>query len=135
MKHEWHQKVAGYFEYVLNAVMIVIGVVIFGFLLRELLNLAQMLWMTDIAGHFTELAEEILVVFLFFEFLSLVREYFIKDAHISTGNFLYIGVTALIRAMLVYHDQTDKTLMLAAAIFLLVVAQAIYRCFRPKMDN
>ncbi|MFZ2966647.1 MAG: phosphate-starvation-inducible E, partial [Leuconostoc falkenbergense] len=69
MKHEWHQKVAGYFEYVLNAVMIVIGVVIFGFLLRELLNLAQMLWMTDIAGHFTELAEEILVVFLFFEFL------------------------------------------------------------------
>lgn len=132
MKHEWHQKVAGYFEYVLNIMMILIGIVIFVFLIREIWNLAQMLSIKDISGHFTELAEQILIVFLFFEFLGLGREYFVKDAHISTDNFLYIGVTAIVRAMLVYHDETYKTLMLAASIFLLISAQAIYRYFRPK---
>lgn len=66
MKHEWHQKVAGYYEYVLNIMMILIGIVIFGFLIREIWNLAQMLSIKNISGHFTELAEQILIVFLFF---------------------------------------------------------------------
>ncbi len=64
--------------------------------------------------------------------MSLVREYFIKDAHISMESFLYIGVTALIRAILVYHDQTMKTLLLALSIGILVVALTVYRYFREK---
>lgn len=130
MRHEWHQKIANYFEYVLNIVMICIGFVIFGFLLREIYNLAHLLiTINDMRAHFNEITEATLAVFLFFEFMSLVREYFIKDAHISMESFLYIGVTALIRAILVYHDQTTKTLLLAISICLLVVALTIYRFF------
>ncbi|AFS40611.1 MULTISPECIES: phosphate-starvation-inducible protein PsiE [Leuconostoc gelidum group] len=133
MRHEWHQKVANCFEYVLNIVMICIGFVIFGFLLREIYNLAHLLiTINDMRAHFNEITEATLAVFLFFEFMSLVREYFIKDAHISMESFLYIGVTALIRAILVYHDQTAKTLLLAISISLLVVALTIYRFFREK---
>ncbi|MCT8389663.1 phosphate-starvation-inducible E [Leuconostoc holzapfelii] len=133
MKHEWHQKVANYFEYVLNVLMIVIGVVIFGFLLREIYNLAYLLLsVNDMRAHFGQITDATLAVFLFFEFMSLVREYFIKDAHISMESFLYIGVTALIRAILVYHDQTMKTLLLALSIGILVVALTIYRYFREK---
>lgn len=133
MKHEWHQKVANYFEYVLNVLMIMIGVVIFGFLLREIYNLAYLLLsVNDMRAHFGQITDATLAVFLFFEFMSLVREYFIKDAHISMESFLYIGVTALIRAILVYHDQTMKTLLLALSIGILVVALTIYRYFREK---
>lgn len=133
MKHEWHQKVANYFEYVLNSLMIIIGVVIFGFLLREIYNLAHLLLkVEDMRSHFNQITDATLAVFLFFEFMSLVREYFIKDAHISMESFLYIGVTALIRAILVYHDQTMKTLLLALSIGILVVALTVYRYFREK---
>ncbi|MEX0380548.1 phosphate-starvation-inducible protein PsiE [Leuconostoc sp. MS02] len=133
MRHEWHQKVASSFEYVLNVVMILIGFVIFGFLLREIYNLAHLLiTIDDMRANFNEITEATLAVFLFFEFMSLVREYFIKDAHISMESFLYIGVTALIRAILVYHDQTTKTLLLAMSIALLVIALTIYRFFREK---
>ncbi|ADG39839.1 MULTISPECIES: phosphate-starvation-inducible protein PsiE [Leuconostoc] len=136
MRHEWHQKVANYFEYILNVFMISIGFVIFGFLLREIYNLAYLLLtIDDLRAHFNEITEATLAVFLFFEFMSLVREYFIKDAHISMESFLYIGVTALIRAILVYHDQTYKTLLLAISIFLLVIALTIYRFFREKTKN
>ncbi|MGX7052131.1 phosphate-starvation-inducible protein PsiE [Leuconostoc palmae] len=133
MKHELHQRIANYFEYVLNIVIVIIGIVIFGFLLREIYHLANLLiTVDDMRTHFTEITESTLAVFLFFEFMSLVREYFIKDAHISMESFLYIGVTALIRAILVYHDQTMKTLLLAASIFLLVIALTFYRFFREK---
>ncbi len=67
--------------------------------------------------------------------MSLVREYFVKDAHISMESFLYIGVTALIRAILVYHDQTNKTLLLAIAIFFLVMALTFYRYFRSLIKT
>lgn len=133
MKHEWHQKVANYFEYVLNVVIIVIGVVIFGFLLRSIYHLLHLLLIVnDMRADFNEITESTLAVFLFFEFMSLIREYFIKDAHISMESFLYIGVTALIRAILVYHDQTMRTLLLALSIFLLVIALTFYRFFREK---
>ncbi|KAA8371020.1 phosphate-starvation-inducible E [Leuconostoc carnosum] len=133
MKHEWHQKVANYFEYILNILIILIGIVLFGFLLREVYNLAHLLLtVNDVRDHFTEITESTLAVFLFFEFVSLVREYFVKDAHISMESFLYIGITALIRAILVYHDQTNKTVLLSTAILILVVALTTYRFLSAK---
>ena len=75
MKHEWHQKVANYFEYVLNVVIIVIGVVIFGFLLRSIYHLLHLLLtVNDMRADFNEITESTLAVFLFFEFMSLIRE-------------------------------------------------------------
>lgn len=135
MKHEWHQRVAHYIEYVLNVAILIIGIIIFGFLIREIISLAQLLTVANIRTHFTEITEVTLAVFLFFEFMSLVREYFVKDAHISMESFLYIGVTALIRAILIYHDQTNKTLLLAIAIFFLVMALTFYRYFRSLIKT
>ena len=71
MKHEWHQKVANYFEYVLNSLMIIIGVVIFGFLLREIYNLAHLLLtVEDMRSHFNQITDATLAVFLFLDMMS-----------------------------------------------------------------
>ncbi|AOT56052.1 phosphate-starvation-inducible PsiE family protein [Weissella soli] len=130
MSDRQHEKVAKIFEFALNIVMVLIGILIFVTLLRELWTFGMEIFDPNTKITSYEIAEMVLSVFLFFELVDVVRMYFVKDSHVSLENFLYIGVTAIVRMMLVYHDNTSETLLLAVAVFVMVAALVIYRTMR-----
>lgn len=130
MNNRQHAKVAKIFELALDIVMVLIGVLIFVTLLRELWTFGIEIFnpYTKVTSY--KIAEMVLSIFLFFELVDVVRMYFVKDSHVSLENFLYIGVTAIVRMMLVYHDSTRETLLSAIAVFVMVAALVGYRTMR-----
>ncbi|MBJ7688978.1 phosphate starvation protein [Weissella confusa] len=119
---------------ILDLAMLVLGIVMIGFFLKELWELVTMLMHVDLATDFFGVAERILETFLFFEFVVLTREYFIQD-RISLQNFMYIGITALLRNLLVYHADTIGILIQAAAIAILILVLVVYRWSRRYLAD
>ena len=119
---------------ILDLAMLVLGIVMIGFFMKELWELVTMLMHVDLATDFFGVAERILETFLFFEFVVLTREYFIQD-RISLQNFMYIGITALLRNLLVYHADTIGILIQAAAIAILILVLVVYRWSRRYLAD
>lgn len=119
---------------ILDLAMLVLGTVMIGFFVKELWELVTMLMHVDLATDFFGVAERILETFLFFEFVVLTREYFIQD-RISLQNFMYIGITALLRNLLVYHADTIGILIQAAAIAILILVLVVYRWSRRYLAD
>ncbi|MFG6622763.1 phosphate-starvation-inducible PsiE family protein [Weissella confusa] len=119
---------------ILDLAMLVLGIVMIGFFVKELWELVAMLMHVDLATDFFGVAERILETFLFFEFVVLTREYFIQD-RISLQNFMYIGITALLRNLLVYHADTIGILIQAAAIAILILVLVVYRWSRRYLAD
>lgn len=119
---------------ILDLAMLVLGIVMIGFFVKELWELVTMLMHVDLATDFFDVAERILETFLFFEFVVLTREYFIQD-RISLQNFMYIGITALLRNLLVYHADTIGILIQAAAIAILILVLVVYRWSRRYLAD
>ena len=119
---------------ILDLAMLVLGIVMIGFFVKELWELVTMLMHVDLATDFFGVAERILETFLFFEFVVLTREYFIQDG-ISLQNFMYIGITALLRNLLVYHADTIGILIQAAAIAILILVLVVYRWSRRYLAD
>lgn len=119
---------------ILDLAMLVLGIVMIGFFVKEFWELVTMLMHVDLATDFFGVAERILETFLFFEFVVLTREYFIQD-RISLQNFMYIGITALLRNLLVYHADTIGILIQAAAIAILILVLVVYRWSRRYLAD
>lgn len=119
---------------ILDLAMLVLGIVMIGFFVKELWELVTMLMHVGLATDFFGVAERILETFLFFEFVVLTREYFIQD-RISLQNFMYIGITALLRNLLVYHADTIGILIQAAAIAILILVLVVYRWSRRYLAD
>ena len=119
---------------ILDLAMLVLGIVMIGFFVKELWELVTMLMHVDLATDFFGVAERILETFLFFEFDALTRENFIQD-RISLQNFMYIGITALLRNLLVYHADTIGILIQAAAIAILILVLVVYRWSRRYLAD
>lgn len=69
-----------------------------------------------------KLVESIIVYFLYFEFIALIIKYFKSNYHFPLRYFIYIGITALIRLIIVSHEEPMETLLYAGAILVLVIA-------------
>lgn len=110
---------------VLDVAMVALGLIMMGFFGKEIWNLAQLLFVGKTQINFYQVSEIILETFMFFEFAILTREYFIQD-RISLQNFIYIGITAMLRNLLVIHNNTVGILIQAAAISLLVLVFIAY---------
>lgn len=119
---------------VLDVAMLILGIVMVGFFFKDLWNLGTMVLHTDLEVDFYAVTETILETFLFFEFVVLTKEYFVQD-RISLQNFMYIGITALLRNLLVYHADTIGVLIQAAAIALLIVVLIAYRWSRRHLAD
>ena len=119
---------------ILDLAMLVLGIVMIGFFVKELWELVTMLMHVDLATDFFGVAERILETFLFLECVVLTREYFIQD-RISLQNFMYIGITALLRNLLVYHADTIGILIQAAAIAILILVLVVYRWSRRYLAD
>jgi len=82
-----------------------------------------------------ELLERILIFFLYFEFIALIVKYFQENYHFPLRYFLYIGITAMVRLIIVYHDNAAQTLLYTCSILVLVISYYIISSAASKKDK
>lgn len=108
-------------QWVLNISLMILAVILVVFLAKETYALFFVLF-EDAKDKSYLLIEKVVVYFLYFEFLALIAKYFKNNYHFPLRYFLYIGITAMVRLIIVEHSDAMHTILFAGAILLMVLA-------------
>ncbi|MCW2475679.1 MULTISPECIES: phosphate-starvation-inducible protein PsiE [unclassified Symbiopectobacterium] len=114
-------KVAQMLQTILNVGLLLLATILVIFLMKETFHLAKVLLISSEQDSSFQLIEGIVIYFLYFEFIALIVKYFQSGYHFPLRYFVYIGITAIIRLIIVDHKDPLDTLAYAAAILVLVV--------------
>ncbi|CAH2465202.1 MULTISPECIES: phosphate-starvation-inducible protein PsiE [Bacillus cereus group] len=108
-------------QWILNIVLIILSIVLAIFLVNETITFVQYIFSVKEYTSY-KLVESIIVYFLYFEFIALIIKYFKSNYHFPLRYFIYIGLTVLIRSIIVSHNEPFETLLYAGSILVLVIA-------------
>lgn len=137
MKHSLEKgihriKIATILQYILNVALIILALSLCVLLCKELFLFIRYAFFNEgIENHYM-LFERILVFFLYFEFIAMIVKYFQENYHFPLRYFLYIGITAMIRLVIVDHDNAMYTLLHTLAIFVLILSYFIFNLVTIK---
>lgn len=109
---------------ILNISLTVLGIVLSIMMMIELVEFIQMAFSSEKRDYKYFLAN-ILVFFLYFEFITMIVKYFKEDYHFPLRYFLYIGITAMVRLIIVEHENAIDTLIFSLVILVLIVSYYI----------
>ncbi|MBD9660627.1 MULTISPECIES: phosphate-starvation-inducible protein PsiE [Pantoea] len=121
-------------QWVLNIGLIILAIILVVFLGKETIHLANVLLSTGEQTSSYLLIEGIVIYFLYFEFIALIVKYFQSGYHFPLRYFIYIGITAIIRLIIVDHKNPFDTLYYSAAILILVVTLWLANSNRLKRE-
>ncbi|MNC18092.1 phosphate-starvation-inducible protein PsiE [compost metagenome] len=121
-------------QWVLNLSLIVLALILAVFLGKETLEIFHFI-NDDGALSKLELLEGILVYFLYFEFIALIIKYFEAKYHFPLRYFIYIGITAIIRLIIIDHESPSDTLLYSGAILVLVITLFIANTKQLKRES
>lgn len=76
---------------------------------------------------YKEFLKTLLTFFLYFEFILMIIKYFKENYHFPLRFFMYIGITATIRVIIVDHESGLETLYFSLSILMLVIGYGIIR--------
>ena len=105
---------------VLNLGLLCLGIILIVFLGKETLHLADVLFTPEPTSKY-RLVEGLVVYFLYFEFIALIVKYFQSGLHFPLRYFVYIGITAIVRLIIIDHESPMAVLIYSAAILILVI--------------
>ena len=120
-KNPFARHLATVLQWVLNLGLLSLAIILIVFLGKETIHLANVLFNTGEQASSYLLIEGIVIYFLYFEFIALIVKYFQSGYHFPLRYFVYIGITAIIRLIIVDHKNPFNTLCYSAAILILVV--------------
>ena len=80
-----------------------------------------------------EMIGAIVTWFLYFEFIALIVKYFESEFHFPLRYFIYIGITAIIRLIILDHENPSGTLIYSLSI--LVLLGALYISNTPLLKR
>lgn len=121
---------SGRLQVALNISLLVLSVILLAFLCRDLYELVLSFFNANTSYNSIE---GILVYFLYFEFISLIIIYFKSKYHFPLHYFVYVAITAIIRAIILTHDNSVHTLIYTLAIFILV--GILYICTSDRLKD
>jgi len=121
-------------QWVLNLVLLSLAIILIVFLGKETIHLANVLFNTSEQSSSYLLIEGIVIYFLYFEFIALIVKYFQSGYHFPLRYFVYIGITAIIRLIIVDHKNPFDTLCYSAAILILVITLWLANSNRLKRE-
>ncbi|MBZ4256130.1 phosphate-starvation-inducible protein PsiE, partial [Mycobacterium tuberculosis] len=104
------------------------------FLGKETLHLAHVLFTPEPVSKY-KLVEGLVVYFLYFEFIALIVKYFESGFHFPLRYFVYIGITAIVRLIIVDHESPLAVLIYSAAILILVITLWLCNSNRLKREK
>lgn len=113
--------ISRFMQLFLSGVLFVLGGILSVLLLMSTWNLIALVFVAHEVGG-SEVLGSIVTWFLYFEFLALIAKYYQSGLHFPLRYFIYIGVTAIIRLIILYHDDPMHTLIFSVSILVLVVA-------------
>lgn len=114
------------FQLLLNTSLTVLALILAFLMIMEIKDITMLIIFVQEAS-FSELLEKILVFFLYFEFIALIVKYFKEHYHFPLRYFMYIGITAMLRVIIIDHDNAIDTLLFSIAILVLVVGYIIIK--------
>lgn len=127
-------RIPGILQVVLNSSLIVLGTFLAFQLVKELIVFGQLVLKGGTEDYQAFFAR-ILIFFLYFEFISMIVKYFKENYHFPLRYFIYIGITAMVRLIIVEHDDAKATLYNSLVILVLIVGYFIMNITpreRPK---
>ena len=113
-----------------NIALVGVGISLCIALINTLISLGYVTW-ANIQGYSTYslLIEELITFFLYFEFIALIVKYFKNNFHFPLNFFLYIGITAIVRLLIIDHESSYDNLIWSVAIFVLVCSLVLVEKF------
>ena len=112
------------FQYVLNICLSLLALILSIMLIIELVEFVQLIF-TDNSHDYKYFLANILIFFLYFEFITMIVKYFKEDYHFPLRYFMYIGITAMIRLIIVEHDHALDTLLYSLVILVMIIGYYI----------
>lgn len=111
-------------QIVLNVGLTILAIVLSTLLIFEIVEFIKILFSSDKKDYKLILAN-ILIFFIYFEFITMIVKYFKEDYHFPLRYFMYIGITAMIRLIIVEHDHPMDTLIFSLIILVLIIGYYI----------
>ncbi len=111
-------------QVILNVSLVVLAVILSLLLIKELIVFFQLLLQTG-SNDYKVFLESILIFFLYFEFIAMIVKYFEEQYHFPIRYFIYIGITAMTRLIIVEHSNPASTLLYALVILVLIIGYFI----------
>ncbi|ACR67456.1 phosphate-starvation-inducible protein PsiE [Edwardsiella piscicida] len=127
-------RVATVLQWILNIGLMALAAILVIFLAKETFTLAGVLFDANQNASTYMLVEGIVIYFLYFEFIALIVKYFQSGYHFPLRYFIYIGITAIIRLIIVDHESPNDTLIYSFAILVLVIALYLANTDRLKRE-
>ncbi|KOS61140.1 phosphate-starvation-inducible protein PsiE [Lysinibacillus agricola] len=109
----------------LNVCLVLLALILSFLLLKELIQFLKILIFNNDGGDYKLFLANILIFFLYFEFITMIIKYFKEDYHFPLRYFIYIGITAMIRLIIVEHDHPINTLIYSLIILILIISYFI----------
>ncbi|WP_342433378.1 phosphate-starvation-inducible protein PsiE [Neobacillus sp. FSL H8-0543] len=123
------------FQLFLNISLVFLGIILSFLLVKEIIIFIQIL----IGGgqnDYNLFLANILIFFLYFEFISMIVKYFKEEYHFPIRYFIYIGITAMVRIIIVDHEHPENALLYAIIILILIIGYFIINCTpRERPDS
>ncbi|MBM7693749.1 protein PsiE [Peribacillus deserti] len=114
--------IAGILQFALNTALILLAITLCVLLAKEIFYFFRLAFFNQELKIHYELLERILIFFLYFEFIAMIIKFFKEDYHFPIRYFLYIGITAMIRLIIVYHKNPVHTLLYTCSILVLIIS-------------
>lgn len=127
-------RIAWLLQMLLNIGLIGLACILAVFLGKETIHLANVLLNTGEQTSSYLLIDGIVIYFLYFEFIALIVKYFQSGYHFPLRYFVYIGITAIIRLIIVDHKNPLDTLAYSIAILILVFTLWLANSNRLKRE-
>ena len=117
-------KISHILQIILNISLTILALVLSIMLVTELWEFLQMIFSSK-ERDYKYFLDNILVFFLYFEFITMIVKYFEEDYHFPLRYFMYIGITAMVRLIIVEHEQPTDTLVFSLVILVLIIGYYI----------
>lgn len=118
----------------LNVCLVALAIILAFLLMKEIFGFVKMLFIYE-ALDYKKFLSNILTFFLYFEFIAMIVKYFKESYHFPLRYFMYIGITAMIRLIIVEHDKPMDTLLYSVVILILIVGYFIINITPRERPN
>ncbi|MBY0123054.1 phosphate-starvation-inducible protein PsiE [Bacillus sp. S/N-304-OC-R1] len=120
----WFNWIPEILQIVLNTSLVILAFILTILLVKELFIFFGLLFENNSNDYRLFLAN-ILIFFLYFEFISMIVKYFRENYHFPLRYFIYIGITAMLRLIIVDHENPIHTFFYSLVIVILIIGYYI----------
>jgi protein PsiE len=124
-----------FLQILLNTSLFLIGLILSFLLIKETWYIfTYVAFVPEEEQDYYLFTQELLTYFLYFEFIALIIKYFSSEFHFPLRYLIYIGITAIVRLIIIEHDNPINAFWWALAILVLIISLLLTNLRLLKKD-